>query len=59
DMWVARINELLDDWEAGELVVVVVMTIGMIRLDVGEVMTDLVDGLVGEGEVGVVTDSLT
>ncbi|KAH9316622.1 hypothetical protein KI387_025249, partial [Taxus chinensis] len=58
-MWVAGIDDSLDDWEASESTIEATMAVGITRLDVGEVMTDLVDGLVGEGEVGVVIDALT
>ncbi|KAH9308832.1 hypothetical protein KI387_036743, partial [Taxus chinensis] len=41
-----------------ELVVEATVPVGIARLDVGEVVAILVDGLVGEGEVGRVEDTL-
>ncbi|KAH9299445.1 hypothetical protein KI387_031127, partial [Taxus chinensis] len=67
DMWVAGMNELLDSWEEEPLVGLeadglgaeVMAAIGIEDLFVEEVVTTLVDGTMGEGEVVVVVDALT
>ncbi|KAH9308668.1 hypothetical protein KI387_036579, partial [Taxus chinensis] len=53
------INGLLDDGEIGEVVVEAATVVGIARLDAREVVEVLVDGMVGEGEVGIVEDSFT
>ncbi|KAH9304851.1 hypothetical protein KI387_009255, partial [Taxus chinensis] len=53
------IDNLLDDWEISELVVEVVAVVGIAGLYVGGAVVVLVDGLIGEGEVGIVVDALT
>ncbi|KAH9324193.1 hypothetical protein KI387_004371, partial [Taxus chinensis] len=54
-----RIDNSLEDGEIGELVVKAAAAVGIVRLDVGEVVEVLVDGLIGEGEVGILEDTLT
>ncbi|KAH9302310.1 hypothetical protein KI387_013893, partial [Taxus chinensis] len=61
------IDDSLDDWaggvsvgwEVGWSAVEAIMVVGIEELDVGEVVATFVDGLVGEGELGVVADALT
>ncbi|KAH9306140.1 hypothetical protein KI387_010544, partial [Taxus chinensis] len=53
------IDELLDDWEAGESAVEAVAVVGIVGLDVDEEVAALVEGLEGEGEVGIVADAFT
>ncbi|KAH9293174.1 hypothetical protein KI387_041621, partial [Taxus chinensis] len=58
-MWIAGINDSLNDGEISESVVEATTTVGIARLDVGEVVAVLVDGLVGEAEIRIVADALT
>ncbi|KAH9296168.1 hypothetical protein KI387_039756, partial [Taxus chinensis] len=61
------IDDSLDDWVGGVVVgwevdesaVEAAVVVGIVGLDVGEVAATLVDGVMGEGEVGVVADALT
>ncbi|KAH9319270.1 hypothetical protein KI387_021039, partial [Taxus chinensis] len=46
-------------WEVDGSAVEVAVVVGIEELDVGEVAETLVDGIMGEGEVGVVADALT
>ncbi|KAH9315614.1 hypothetical protein KI387_024241, partial [Taxus chinensis] len=46
-------------WKVDGSAAEVVTALGITGLDVGEVTATLVDGLMGEGEVGVVADALT
>ncbi|KAH9288967.1 hypothetical protein KI387_033084, partial [Taxus chinensis] len=61
------IDDSLDDWVGGVSVgwevdgsaAEATTTVGIEELGVGEVVETFVDGVMGEGEVGVVVDALT